>query len=141
MSIMSQRLARVTSIWRGQPAERKMHYAFIADVNVHGHGVTVVIIIAVFLARKTKSARRKSRDNGVFEMKRRQKLAKGGRRKKWQEKGVNSPSGSEVSPNSKRKETYSQYLAALGSFPPPTSRKSDGRSLLRFFLRLLMGNL
>jgi hypothetical protein len=52
-------------------AERKMHYAFIADVNVHGHGITVVIIIAVFLARKMKSGRRKSRDNGVFEMKRR----------------------------------------------------------------------
>jgi hypothetical protein len=48
-----------------------MHYAFIADVNVHGHGITVVIIIAVFLARKMKSVRRKSRDNGVFEMKRR----------------------------------------------------------------------
>lgn len=39
------------------------------------------------------------------------------------------------------KEIYSQYLATLGSFPPPTSKKSDGRSLLRFFLRLLRGNL
>ena len=33
--------------------ERKnVHYAFIADVNVHEHGVTVVVIVAAFLTGK-----------------------------------------------------------------------------------------
>ena len=31
---------------------KNVHYAFIAGVNVHEHGITVVIIIAAFLAGK-----------------------------------------------------------------------------------------
>ena len=34
------------------PAGRKVHYAFIAVVNVHEGGNTVAIVVAVFLVRR-----------------------------------------------------------------------------------------
>ena len=120
---------------RGLIQIEKVHYAFIVDVNVHEHGITVATIIVTFLVRDRKCVR--------VEKTGRDEKAKGGGCEGEGEK--NGHPGQRLKLKSYRiddaKEIYSQYLATLGSFPPPTSRKSEGRSLFRFFLRLLTGNL
>ena len=72
----------------------KLHYAFIAGVNLHEHGITVVIIISAFLEReqiKRVGLEEKGYGQGRNEGRNREEWAKGWRRgRKWRKRSKSS---------------------------------------------------